>query len=109
MPIQIIQVIKIKRDITHINLVLVYKGPRVGPNWSEYSKAIEQRIKLRSANILASVTKFHTEIVLILEVPFLELKEVMFSILTELKNIGVKVVAITIDQGSNFAKCFKNR
>ncbi|RXG53082.1 Transposable element P transposase [Armadillidium vulgare] len=41
-------------------------------------------------------------------VPFLELKEVMFSILTELKNIGIKVVAITTDQGSNFAKCFKN-
>lgn len=32
----------------------------------------------------------------------------MFSILTELKNIGIKVVAITTDQGSNFAKCFKN-
>ncbi|RXG59665.1 DNA transposase THAP9 [Armadillidium vulgare] len=41
-------------------------------------------------------------------VSFLELKEVMFSILTELKNIGIKVVAITTDQGSNFAKCFKN-
>ncbi|RXG67832.1 hypothetical protein Avbf_03554 [Armadillidium vulgare] len=42
----------------------IKKGPRVGPNWSEYSKSNRTKDKLRSANILASVTKSNIKIVL---------------------------------------------